>query len=484
VLKEKDAVVRKAMLIFDGLIMSWAFLLAFLLRRHFHEFYKFDLIPSAKIIIDAKVLSVSDYFVVLFFVVPIWCVLLHMNGMYKGLRTMTIPRALFIIIKSAFLTAVIFGAITFLFKLKFVSRVFFIAFLAISFMALSIEKILLFLVMRYVRKQGYNYRMLLVVGTGKRAGHFIARIKSHPEWGLKIVGVIDYEKGQLGRDIEGSDVIGTLDDIPKILHKRSIDEVVFIVPRSKLSLIENSLYVCETEGVRVTIAADLFDFRIAKARITEFEGMPMVTFETTVGKEWQLFIKRASDIIASAIGIAVLSPFLLLVSALIKLTSPGPVFYLQKRVGLNGRRFVLFKFRSMYKGSHEKLSELAEQNEMKGPIFKMKKDPRVTPLGRILRKLSIDELPQLFNVFLGQMSLVGPRPPIAKEVAQYEPWQRRRLSMRPGITCIWQTSGRNKIGFDEWMKLDLQYIDNWSLALDLKILAKTIPVVIFGIGAY
>jgi len=190
------------------------------------------------------------------------------------------------------------------------------------------------------------------------------------------------------------------------------------------------------------------------------------------------------DIVMSGLGIVVLSPFFLIVATLIKLTSSGPVLFKQKRLGLNGRKFVLYKFRTMYKGADKKLSQLEAQNEMGGPIFKIKKDPRVTPVGRILRKFSIDEFPQLFNVFVGHMSLIGPRPPIPKEVEQYESWHRRRLSMRPGITCLWQVSGRNKIDFNEWMKMDLEYLDNWSLWFDLKILIKTIPVVLFGIGAY
>ena len=483
-LKEKDAVIRKATILLDAVIVSIAFVLAFLIRQHFHAFYKLDIIPYAKVVVDASTLSMSDYLIVVFFVVPIWCFALYLNGMYRSLRTKTIPSAIFIIIKSAILTAVIFGASAFIFKLKFVSRVFFIIFLAISSLFIMIEKILIFLIVRYVRKQGYNYRMLLIVGTGKRASQFISNIRNHPEWGLRINGVLDCEEGQLGKEIEGAKVIGTLENLPKILHNHSTDEVVFIVPRAKLSSIENSLYVCETEGVKATIAVDLFDFKLAKARLTELEGIPLVTFETTVAKEWQLFIKRAFDIIASGLGLIILSPLFLIVAVLIKVTSPGPVLYLQKRVGLNDRRFALYKFRSMYKGSHEKLSELAEKNEAKGPIFKMKKDPRITPFGRFMRKFSIDELPQLFNVFVGEMSLVGPRPPLPQEVAQYEPWQRRRLSMRPGITCIWQVSGRSKIGFDEWMKLDLVYIDNWSLSLDFKILCRTVPVVLFGIGAY
>ncbi|MFA6142162.1 MAG: sugar transferase [Candidatus Omnitrophota bacterium] len=483
-LREKDKVFRNAMVLFDAFIISLVFLFSFFLRLHIHDFYKLDLFPGTSLIVDTSSLSISDYLIVLFFVVPIWSAALYLNGMYKSLRTKTSSGVLWIILKAAFFTAITFGAAAFVFKLKFVSRAFFVIFMAISVFALMAEKIAIFTVAHYMRKQGYNYRRLIVVGTGRRASQFISNVRNHLEWGLRIVGLIDYDEGLKGKEFEGSKVIGTLDDLPGILHGRSIDEVVFIVPRAKLDSIQKSIYVCETEGVKATIAADLFELKIARAKLTELEGMPLVTFETTVAEEWELFIKRGFDIVASGLGIIILSPVFLLTAILVKLTSPGPVFYINKRVGLNGRKFVFYKFRSMYRGAHVKLSELMEKNEMNGPIFKIKNDPRITPLGRFMRKFSIDELPQLFNVLIGEMSLVGPRPPIPQEVARYEPWQRRRLSMRPGITCIWQVSGRSKIGFDEWMRMDLEYIDNWSLWLDVKILLKTIPAVLFGIGAY
>ena len=482
-LREKDKVIRRAMIIFDGLVVSVVFAAAFILRRYFHVFYRLDLIPSVRVIQEMSA-SFNDYLVVLFFIVPLWCFMLYLNGMYRSMRTKGILEIVWALIKSTFFTTVAFGTIVFLLKLEFVSRVFFSLFIAATSAVIFFEKITIFLIMRYARRQGYNFRRLLIVGTGRRAISFIEKIKRHSGWGVRIVGVIDYEFAHLGKEIGGVKVTGTLEDLPRMLHNHSIDEVVFVVPRSALSQIENSIYVCETEGVKATVAVDLFDLKIARSRQTELDGIPLITFETTVALEWQLFVKRAFDIIVSGLGIIILSPVFLITAVLIKLASRGPVFYVQKRAGLNGRRFVFYKFRSMHKGAHEKLAELAAQNEMKGPVFKMKDDPRVTPLGKILRKFSIDELPQLFSVFVGHMSLVGPRPPLPKEVAQYEPWQRRRLSMRPGITCIWQISGRNRIGFDEWMKMDLEYIDNWSLRLDFKILMKTFPVVLFGIGAY
>ena len=482
-LREKEEVVTKAEVILDVVVIAFSFMAAFLLRSHFHLFYTLDLIPGARVVVETA-LSMSDYLVVLFLVVPIWIVALHVNGIYEPMRTKTLREIVWTTVKAALLVMVLFGTLTFLLKLKFVSRAFFAIFLCASSASIMAEKALIFFAVHYVLKQGYHYRRLLVVGTGRRAAYFINKIEKHPEWGLRIVGAVDYEENQFDKKVEDVKVIGMLGDIPRILHDNAIDEVVFVIPRLALGLIEKSLYICETEGVKATLAVDLFDFKIAKARQTELEDIPLLTFETTVAREWQLFIKRTIDVIVSGLGIVILSPFFLVVTILIKLTSPGPVLYKHKRMGLNGRRFIFYKFRSMYEGSHEKLSELMENNEMQGPVFKMKADPRVTPIGRFLRKFSIDELPQLFNVFVGHMSLVGPRPPIPKEVAQYDPWQRRRLSMRPGLTCLWQISGRNKIGFDEWMKLDLEYLDNWSLWLDFKILLKTIPVVLFGIGAY
>ncbi len=483
-LKERDRVIRTVMLVFDTFVVTCVFLLTFFLRKHFFAFYKLDLIPGAHVIKDIHTASLSNYIVVLFFAVPLWCLMLYLNGMYHSMRTRTLLEIIWIIIKAAFLFTLAFGAAVFVFKLEFVSRLFFTIFVAGSSLAILAEKITIFSIAHYARRQGHNFRRLLIVGTGRRAAFFINKINSHPEWGFRIAGVIDYEHEQLGKDVEGIKVTGTLEDIPKMLHNEPIDEVIFIVPRAKLGHIENSLYICETEGVKTTIAADLFDLRIARLRQTELDGMPLLTFETTFTDEWQLFLKRALDIIVSGLGLVALSPLFLLVAALIKITSPGPVFFKSKRAGLNGRKFVFYKFRSMYKGAHLKQEELMALNEMNGPIFKIRNDPRITPLGRFLRKCSIDELPQLFNVFLGHMSLVGPRPPLPKEVARYEPWQRRRLSMRPGISCLWQISGRSTIDFDDWMRLDLEYIDSWSLWLDFKIFIKTIPVVIFGIGAY
>lgn len=480
-LKEQEKLIRRAFMLLDALVVTLAFFAAYFLRVHFHAFYKFDLISSAQVI--GVPASLQQYLLVLFLWVPLWMLMLAFNGLYRPLRTRVFLEVAWDIIKAAFFSVLAFGSLAFILKIHFVSRMFFVIFIGMSTGLLILERWTLVSISHYMRRKGYNFRRLLLVGTGPRAERFVEMIKAHPEWGLQINGLIDDETKKVGKKFFGIRVIGLLSDIPRILREKVIDEVIFVVPRMWLERIQKSIAACELQGVKTSVAADLFDLKIARAKQTDLNGFPLMSFETTFGQEWQLLAKRAFDLTASVLGLIALLPFLLIIAALIKLTSPGLVFFRQKRMGVNGRIFNLYKFRTMYKDAEEKLAELEHLNEMEGPVFKIKNDPRITPLGRFLRKMSIDELPQLFNVFMGHMSLVGPRPPIPDEVDKYELWQRRRLSMRPGITCLWQAGGRNKIGFDKWMELDLKYIDNWSLWLDFKILMKTIPVVLFGIGA-
>ena len=363
------------------------------------------------------------------------------------------------------------------------SRLFVATYIVITVLFLIGAKYPLRYFLDYLHKLGFNQVNLLIVGTGKRSIQFIKTVKQHSNWGLRIVGLIDDDHGMFGKEIEGYRVLGRIQDIPFIIHRKVIDRVIFVVPRLWLNRIDEAILACEREGIATSISMDLYNLRIAKVRQTDFSGFPLLEFETFNAREWQLFIKRTLDIIFSSILIALLSPLMLLVALIIKLESRGPIFFKQSRCGLNGRHFTLFKFRSMVQNAEMKKRFLEKQNEMDGPVFKIKSDPRITKIGRILRKTSIDELPQLFNVLRGDMSLVGPRPPLPIEVEMYQLWQRRRLSLKPGITCIWQVSGRNKIRFERWMEMDLEYIDNWSLWLDFKILFKTFFVVISGYGA-
>lgn len=484
-LKQREDFLRQLSKLLDASVIVFSFIITFIFRQQVSIFYKANLIPGSRIIQDISNLSIGDYFSFIIIGTLIWCATLHFNGMYRTLRTSSLVEISWIIIKSAMVASVSLSVVVFLLKLQFVSRLLFLIFILNTTCMIVLEKTLIYKIIRHFRRLGYNYRQMLIVGIGKRVSAFIEKANTHPEWGFKIKGIIDDEGKHTGVKIGGVQVIGSLNDLPKLTKLLSIDEVIFILPRSRLNIINDAILSCEIIGVKTTIALDLFDFKIAKSRQTELDGMPFITFETAPSREWELFIKKVLDLTVSSFGIIILSPILLLTALLIKLTSKGPVFFLQKRVGLNGKKFVMYKFRTMEKDAYKKQRALSKLNMMQGPAFKVKDDPRTTLLGKFLRKFSIDELPQLFNVFLGEMSIVGPRPPTQKEVLKYESWQRRRLSMRPGITCFWQISGRNNvISFDEWMKLDLNYIDNWSLRLDFIIFFKTIPIVLFGRGAY
>ncbi|NQT33533.1 MAG: sugar transferase [Candidatus Omnitrophica bacterium] len=480
-LKEKEKVLKQATLILDAAMIVLAFFAAYYLRARFHVFYKLDLIPSAQVVKETA--SLREYLSVMFAWVPLWVLMLSLNGMYSSFRTRSFLDTIWVIIKSAVLSALSFAALAFVFKIGFVSRVFFVMFTVLATLSLFAEKWIAIAISRNIRKRGSNFRRLLIVGTGPRAGRFIEILGSKPEWGYKIVGLIDDEESRIGKEFFGIKVIGMLKDMPRILSEKVVDEVIFIVPRMWLDRLQESIAVCELLGIQTSVASDLFNLKIAKAHQSELEGFPLLVFETTFGREWQLFIKRVLDIVVSSFGIIILAPFLAVIAILVKWTSPGPVLFKQKRETLNGRIFTLYKFRSMHKDAKERLSEVMALNEMTGPVFKAKDDPRITPFGKFLRKTSIDEFPQLFNILVGQMSLVGPRPPIPYEVTKYELWQRRRLSMRSGLTCLWQISGRSRVGFEEWMELDMEYIDSWSLWLDFKILVRTVPVVLFWKGA-
>jgi exopolysaccharide biosynthesis polyprenyl glycosylphosphotransferase len=483
-LKEREAVVRTSLIFLDGLFVSLAYLLSFVLRTHIGLEVSSSGLPSFSHMAAGQNLTLHQYIGFLVVAAPLWCWMLYANGVYRPMRTLTYFRIFWIVCKAAFMTSLGFGAFLFLVKATVVSRLFFFLFAGISFILIIAEKTALYLTVHYVRRKGRNFRRLLIVGTGRRAADFVRKIKFHPEWGFQILGAIDDEPGRGIKKVDGVDIIGTLDDIPKILHNDAVDEIVFVVPRSRLSHVERALHDCETEGVVTTITVDLFDMQIAKSAVSEIDGLPLLRFQTTKINEWQLLVKRFIDIAISGLVIVLLGPLLVFISMLIKSTSPGPIFFKQQRLGLHGRKFTLFKFRTMRQGAHDVLSKITDVAEMDTPEFRAKKTQWITPLGRIMRKFSLDELPQFFNVFMGHMSLIGPRPTVPDEVEKYKAWQRRRFSMKPGITCLWQVNGRNNIGFEDWMKLDLEYLDNWSLWLDIKIMIKTVPVVLFGIGAY
>ncbi len=465
-LKERSQVLKKLTILADMAVAAMVFLLGWLLRDRISDLY-----------------PLVTYLKLLPFFVLIWVGLFYFLGGYGSLRVKPFSDVISIIIEAAAFGFVLFSSVIYVLKLQDISRSFVFTVFLLAIAAFALEKSALILSFRYVRRKGFNTRNILIVGTGKRAKKFAELIGSHGEWGLKVIGFIDEDPAKTKELINGHEVIGAFGDLPNILHNSVVDQVVFIVPRLWFEKIEDLIRLCELEGIPASVAVDIYELKFAKAKQSEFLGVPMLTFESAPDKLWELMAKRIFDFTVSGMALILLWPVFIIVAISIKMTSKGPVFFRQKRCGLNGRRFVFYKFRTMVAGAEEKLSELQKFNEMTGPAFKMKNDPRVTEAGKFLRKFSIDELPQLWNVFKGNMAIVGPRPPLLHEVDRYDNWQRRRLSVKPGLTCLWQIRGRNKItDFNEWMRLDLEYIDNWSLWLDLKIFFKTIPVVLLAKG--
>ncbi len=481
-IKYKQVFIKQLVLLIDMASIIVAFLFTYYFRGQIHHFYHLNLITARKVLTPLR--TIEDYLWLLLIILPIWLGVLHMMGAYHQMRTKTPRQISKIILKASLVGVLLFGSAVFLLRLQYVSRTFIILFSVFGFLMLSCERAILMAYWHVLARMEYFQKKLLVVGTGNRAQVFIRSVRQNPSWGIRIVGILDRDPTLVGLTIESTEIIGTLDDLGPLLRQHVVDEVVFVVPRSWMSEIEEPILQCERVGVRATLAADLFNVNVAKAQSSELEGMPVISFDTTPADQWQLAIKRIGDLFASLLGIMFLSPLFLVVGAVIKASSPGPIFFRQIRCGINGRIFMLYKFRTMEANAEDRKAEVEHLNEMVGPIFKATNDPRLTKFGKWLRKTSIDELPQLFNVLKGEMSLVGPRPPIPSEVENYEVWHRRRLSMRPGITGQWQVQGRNRIkNFNDWMRLDLEYIDRWSLVLDMKILLKTIPATLLAIGA-
>jgi exopolysaccharide biosynthesis polyprenyl glycosylphosphotransferase len=327
---------------------------------------------------------------------------------------------------------------------------------------------------------------VMVVGTGEAALRIGSQIEDAESYGVRLKGFFTEEGRQevLQGNLQGTYPVHPLAELPELLRKDVIDEMIFAVDSRRLAELEDMFLLCEEEGVRTRVAVDFFPHVNSQVYLDRLGVSPLLTFSATPHDEIRLLVKRATDVVVSAIALLILSPFIAIIAILVKLTSPGPAIFRQMRCGLNGRQFEFYKFRSMCDNAEAMRAELEHLNEKGSVVFKMKNDPRLTPLGRWLRKFSIDEWPQLWNVLKGDMSLVGPRPPLPEEVKQYERWQRRRLRMRPGLTCLWVVKGRDKVDFEDWMKMDMQYIDNWSLALDWQIILRTIPQVLIGRGAH
>jgi exopolysaccharide biosynthesis polyprenyl glycosylphosphotransferase len=425
--------------------------------------------------------------VIIFSIFLVWQLLFSVFSLYRSRRFEKSTREFVdILMLTTFTTFFLLGASVF-FHVRLINNLFLINFWTSSSLLLILSRMLVHFQLKRAHRHGRNTCQTIIVGTNNRAQTFASLIQQKPELGYHLLGFVDDAwSGSEGMVKDRPDIIAPLNGIQEFLRQTIIDEVIIGLPiKSFYHTITAIVRACEEQGITSRfIMTDLFDVNIAKSQAGTLEGIPVLTLSSAPVEHPSLIVKRVIDTIVSAILLIMLSPVFLAAAILIKLDSKGPIFFIQDRVGYNKRRFKLIKFRSMVHDAEHIQDELEELNEASGPVFKIKDDPRMTRIGKWLRRTSVDELPQLFNVLTGDMSLVGPRPLPVRDYNGFDKdWHRRRFSVRPGITCLWQIKGRSSIAFDKWMRLDLEYIDNWSLWLDLKILVKTIPAVLKGSGA-
>ncbi|NIR32794.1 MAG: sugar transferase [Gammaproteobacteria bacterium] len=411
--------------------------------------------------------------------------LLWRGGAYRGLKAVSVLGYGWLAARAMAVTIALLLTLVFMLKAEYVSRSLIIIFAGITTSLLILVRTgAIWWYVRKAIKDGEDYLKVLIIGTGGRAVRLAEAIRGYTEWGIDIVGHLDVDRDRVGTTVGAAKVIGSVDNISEVLKDHVIDEVIIAIPRNMIQDVQGIADACEEEGVRLRFMADVLDLSAARMELIDIGGIPLLTLEPVAQNELQLVFKRLLDVMLVVGAMPLVLPLMGLVALAIKLDSPGPVLFKQTRVGLHKRTFQMLKFRSMVEGSDAKQKELEALNEAEGPIFKIKDDPRITRVGRLLRRTSLDELPQLFNVLKGDMSLVGPRPMSLRDVRLFDRGiQRKRFSVKPGLTCLWQISGRSNLPFAKWLELDLSYIENWSLGLDLKILMKTIPVVLLGRGA-
>jgi exopolysaccharide biosynthesis polyprenyl glycosylphosphotransferase len=415
-----------------------------------------------------------------------WHVIFSASGLYKSKRLSTRAAEVLDILKAITLCTLCIVFLATAFSIRLVTSRFLLLFWLISFIAILSVRLGLRYVLSGIRRRGRNLRNVLILGTNGRAIEFAKKLENTPERGYRLMGFVDDEWAGFEKFREtGFPIACRRAELAEFLRRNVVDEVAFYLPlRSYYEHCAGVAALCEEHGTIMRFASDIFTLKTARSRAEEVGGDFYISTHSSSLHGWPLVTKRVLDVVLSFVLMLLLAPLLGAIALLIRLTSVGPILFRQERLGLNKRRFAIFKFRTMVADAEKRMAELEQFNEASGPVFKIKNDPRITPIGKFLRRTSMDELPQLFNVLKGDMSLVGPRPlPVRDYEGFSEDWQRRRFSIQPGLTCLWQINGRSLIEFEDWMKLDIKYMDEWSLWLDFKILVRTIPAVLKGSGA-
>jgi exopolysaccharide biosynthesis polyprenyl glycosylphosphotransferase len=425
-------------------------------------------------------------FAIIAMTIVAWHLIFSLCGFYVSSRLSTRRALITDTLIATTAATLFFAAIAQLFRIRMATPRFIVVFWLLCSVLILTSRMLVRYFLHTIRRRGLNLRHMLVLGTNSRAIGFAKHVASKPQLGYRLLGFVDDEWHGLREFREGDHALCCdFGGLAEYLRNNVVDEVAIYLPlQSFYEHVTQVVALCEQHGIIMRFDSDIFNLKIARPRADDFDGFSHITSYVGSLDGYSILAKRVLDVAASLAILTVLAPFLAIVAILVKCTSKGPVLFLQERIGLNKRRFRICKFRTMVSNAEAMLPALEMLNEVAGPVFKIKDDPRLTSIGRFLRRTSIDELPQMFNVLKGDMSLVGPRPlPVRDYEGFNEDWQRRRFSIRPGITCLWQVNGRSSIPFEQWMMLDLQYMDEWSLWLDLKILARTVPAVLRGSGA-
>lgn len=407
-----------------------------------------------------------------------------MDQVYQHPRGRPLLDQVYRIINATAKSTVVIMAVTFVIQPLQYSRLLLIEAGIIAAILLALSRTVFNIILGWLRARGMGVSRTIIVGAGEVGRTVMRTIVARPELGYQIVGFVDDNPKKGETNIGRIRALGPLDNLARLIEEKAVDEVIVTLPWMYHRKIMSIVRECERKHVSARIVPDLFQMSLSQVNVDDLGGVPLVGVREVGFERETLVVKRALDIVGAAMGLTLGGPFLALIALAIRLDSPGPAIFRQTRVGAGGKHFEIYKFRSMRKGAEEELEQLHDLNEVDGPMFKIRDDPRLTRVGRFLRRTSLDELPQLWNVLRGEMSLVGPRPPTPNEVEGYQEWHRRRLDGRPGMTGLWQVSGRSHLSFDETVLLDIYYIENWALWLDLKILLRTIPTVLSGKGAY
>jgi exopolysaccharide biosynthesis polyprenyl glycosylphosphotransferase len=460
-------------LLLDALLINAAFMLGYYVRYELQLF---------RPVLDANAAPYGEYIPFQLGYTALLVAFLALDGVYRGRREGSWFDELYRIGNATTTVVVILIAATFIFQPLVYSRLLLIEAGLITIALLAGYRLLRRGVEAHLRRRGIGVERVLIVGAGEQGRMVMRNLVARPELGYRVVGFLDDDltKGDLGR----YKALGGLESIGGVVKAERVDQVIITLPWMYHRTIMGLVRSAESLGVTARVVPDVFQLSLSRVNLDDLGGIPLMSLKETRLPRAARLLKRALDIVLAVAGLVGLAPLLLLTAAIIRLDSPGPALFKQRRVGERGRLFDIYKFRSMQLGAEEQQAELMTRNEASGPLFKIKADPRLTRFGRFLRRSSLDELPQLINVLRGEMSVVGPRPGLPSEVAEYQAWHRQRLEVPPGITGLWQVSGRSDVTFDEMCLLDIYYIENWSLALDLVIMLRTIPHVLFADGAY